>query len=286
MLSLNVVGAGRLGKVLGRLAQDSGRYRVAAVLCRDRSHAREAAAFVGAAQALDTLADLPPADLTLIAVPDGAIAAVAQALADAQVVRPGSVVFHASGACSSALLAPLTQQGALVASLHPAFSFAEPERARQTFAGSLCALEGEEAACERLAQLVVAIGGEAFYLEGEGKVAYHAALSIASNYLVTLVALAEGVAANAGIEHAVARRLLGGLMRQSLDNALALGAEAALTGPIVRGDVATVASHLTVLDKGQGALYRALGQATVELAGDRLDAGQQAGLLAVLGNRE
>ncbi len=286
MLSLNIVGAGRLGKVLGRLAQDSGRYRVAAVLCRERAHALEAAAFIGAVQAVDALADLPPADLTLIAVPDGAIAAVAQALAEAKVVRPGTVVFHASGACSSALLTPLAQQGAQVASLHPAFSFAEPERARQTFAGSLCALEGEALACERLAQLVAAIGGEAFYLPGEGKAGYHAALSIASNYLVTLVALAEGVAIQAGIEPAVARRLLGALMRQSLDNALALGPEAALTGPIVRGDVATVASHLAVLDQEQGDLYRALGQATVTLAGARLDAVQKQALREGLGSGE
>ncbi|MGL6070218.1 Rossmann-like and DUF2520 domain-containing protein [Craterilacuibacter sp.] len=286
MKSLNIVGGGRLGKVLGRLAVLSGAYHVTAVLCREAAHAREAAAFVGAPRALTRLAELPAADLTLLAVPDGAIAVVAAALAEARVLPAGSVVFHASGALDSVQLAPLAAQGALTASLHPAFSFAEPERALETFGGTLCALEGDGDACGQLAMLVQAIAGEPFYLKPGGKVGYHAALSIASNYLVTLLSLAQGVVAAAGVDDATARRLLGALMTQTLGNALALGPAQALTGPIGRGDAGTVAQHLTVLEPDDGALYRALGLATVKLAGERLDAGQQAALLALLGNGE
>lgn len=275
MTSLNIVGGGRLGKSVARLAHDSGRYRIGALLCRSRASALAARDFIGVGVALTTLADLPAADITLLAVPDGEIAGVAAALATAGVIAAGSVVCHASGAGEAALLAPLAVQGVHCASLHPAFSFADPARAVAGFSGTRCALEGDAAALPLLQSLAADIGGVPFVLAPGGKAAYHAALSVASNYLVTLHDLAARIAASAGIDAATTQALLGDLMRQTLDNTLALGPAAALTGPIARGDAGTVAKHRAVLSTQDDALYCALGVATLRLAAGRLDAAQQ-----------
>lgn len=284
MQTLSIIGAGRLGRSLGRLAVLSGRYRIAAVCCRASSHADEAVAFIGAGSAL-SLAQLPPLeDLVLLAVPDAALAQTARMLADVVGVRAGCLVFHASGACDSRLLAPLAEQGAATGSLHPAFSFAEPARAVAGFAGTRCALEGEPAALKQLAAFAAAIGGVPFELAPGGKAAYHAALSIASNYLVTVTDLAYRAAAFAGLDRTAAGALIAPLMRQTLDNALTLGPGPALTGPIVRGDAGTVAGHLQTLatDPALAECYRALGRATLQLAAPQLTPAQQAALAALL----
>lgn len=285
MPSLSIIGAGRLGRTLGRLTHGAG-YTVVDVLCRDQAHAQQAVAFIGGGRAVTDLAQLAPAECYLLAVPDAAIADTASQLAAAGIVPAGALVFHASGAGETSLLAPLLEKGVRIGSLHPAFSFAEPARAVTNFGGTLCALEGEEGVCAELESLVVALGGQPFRLAPGGKAAYHAALSMASNYLVTLNALALQVAAGAGIDAAVASQLVGGLMRQTLDNVLALGPAAALTGPIVRGDAGTVARHLAVIDDGLCAeVYRAMGKATLRLAGERLDEAAQQALAGLLASR-
>lgn len=283
---LNVVGAGRLGRSLARLLRCSGAVEVGGVYCRSAAAAQEAVAFIGGGCAVATLDALPDAELTLIAVPDGVIGPVASALASAVVFRPGSVAFHASGVGEASLLVPLAAQGVRVASVHPAFSFAEPARAVEGFAGTLCALEGDALACDGLEPLVRAMGGRPFRLAPGGKAAYHAALSIASNYLVTLNALALDVARAGGVGEALGRELVGRLMQQTLANVLALGAEAALTGPIARGDAGTLGLHRACLSPAQDAAYCALGRLTVALAAPRLAAGAQAQLEHQLQSRE
>lgn len=255
---------------LGRLAHLSGHFRIGAVCCRNNSRARAAVDFIGAGQpcTFETLPTL--SEINLLSVPDDALSCCAAALVPH--ARAGALVFHASGVHDRRTLAMLAAAGMSTGSLHPAFSFADPARAVSAFAGTLCALEGDPTALPALEALAAAIGGRAFRLAADGKAAYHAALSIASNYLVTLTALAQAAAGQAGIEPVLVNTLLGALMRQSLDNALTLGPEAALTGPISRGDVATVSRHLAVLeDPVARACYMALGRATLALARARLD---------------
>lgn len=287
MIDLNIVGAGRLGQSLARLAAASQGYRIAGVLCRNPQHAAAAVAFIGAGQACTRAAELPPAPLTLVAVPDDQIAPVAQELAAHGILPAGALVFHASGAGELDLLAPLAACGLRIGCLHPAYSFAEPARAVTGFAGTLCALDGDDAAYAELAQLTEAIGGSPFRLAPGGKAAYHAALSVGSNFLVTLADFAFRQASAAGVPPALQTALLGPLMRQTLDNTLALGLAAALTGPIVRGDAATVARHLSILSSAQdSAAYRALAALTLELAQGRLSGEQAGALLDVLDAHE
>ncbi|STR45640.1 Rossmann-like and DUF2520 domain-containing protein [Iodobacter fluviatilis] len=277
MLTLNIIGPGRLGKSIARLATTH--YQIAGVCASTLANSREAVAFIGAGQACATLADLPRADLFLLSVPDGLIAEKAKELAACGVVQAGNVVFHASGVSEASLLLPLKAAGASIASLHPAFSFADPARAVSTFADTLCALEGDAKACEVLHDFARALGGKPFYLAEGGKAAYHASLSMAANYLVTLADLSVKTAGQAGISEEIAQLLIHNLMQQTLGNIKKLGPAAALTGPIVRGDQGTIDKHLSVLnDINIRHCYQSLGLATINLAGDRLSAVQQLAL--------
>ena len=261
MLTLNIIGPGRLGKSLARLAQASGQYQIGGVY--SRSFCGPAVDFIGAGRVCSALEQLPEADLFLLAVPDAAIAGVAAELAASGVVRPGNIVFHASGVSESTLLQPLAASGAYLASLHPAFSFADPALAVKTFTGTLCAL---------------ALGGKPFALRDGGKAAYHASLTMAANYLVTLADLSVRTAREAGISDEIAQSLVLNLMQQTLSNIKALGPAAALTGPVVRGDLSTVETHLAALTGTTRRCYQSMGLATIELAGERLSAEQQLAL--------
>ena len=172
----------------------------------------------------------------MLCVPDGEIAAAAEAVAG---VAP--LVGHTSGATPLAALEPAERAGAAVFALHPLQTFpagSGPER----FAGAGCAVAGSTPAALAAARgLAGRLGLTAFELPDEGRAAYHAAASIASNFLVTLEAAAERVAAGAGIDPAEARALLAPLVRSTVENWAALGPERALTGPIARGDEQTVA---------------------------------------------
>ncbi|TJZ68633.1 DUF2520 domain-containing protein [Chitiniphilus eburneus] len=263
---LNLIGGGRLGRTLVRAWRDAGYCEIGAVLCRDVAHARAAVAFIGAGQPTIALNALPAAELWLIATPDGAIAQIAAMLAQTGRPRAGDLVFHASGALDAGVLAPLADRGVDCGSLHPALSFADPQRALASLPGTACALEGAAAALPRLEALAHALGGLPFRLAPGGKAAYHAATVVASNYLVTLAALAQRLAGQAGLDADATNAVLGPLMRQTLDNVLALGPATALTGPIARGDAQTVARHLAIIDDPLlGDAYRTLGLATLPL---------------------
>ncbi|MCX7206299.1 MAG: DUF2520 domain-containing protein [Proteobacteria bacterium] len=280
MLTLNIIGPGRLGKSIARLAKPH--YQIAGVCASSLASSRDAVAFIGAGQPCATLADLPAADLFLLAVPDAMIAEKAIELAESGVVQAGNVVFHASGASEASLLLPLKAAGASIASMHPAFSFADPARAVSTFAGTLCALEGDIKACDVLHDFALALGGKPFNLAEGGKAAYHASLTMAANYLVTLADLSIKTAQQAGISDEIAQSLIINLMQQTLANIKVLGPAAALTGPIVRGDQSTVDKHLRVLNSTTRRCYQSLGQATVNLAGDKLTDEQQLALTQLL----
>ena len=192
------------------------------------------------------------ADAVLLCVPDAEIEAAASLIA------PGPLVGHCSGATT---LAPLAPHEAF--SLHPLMTVT-PEGAR--FAGAGAAIAGSTARAAALAaELAAALGMRAALIADDDRAAYHAAASIASNLLVTLEAAAERIAASAGVD----RELLLPLVRATVENWAALGAERALTGPIARGDEATVArQRAAVADRAPDLLpmFDALAEATRTLA--------------------
>jgi predicted short-subunit dehydrogenase-like oxidoreductase (DUF2520 family) len=266
--TLNIIGAGHLGRVLGRLFADSGAFEVQDVLTRSIDSAVDAASFIGAGRAVGALADMRRADAVMLAVTDDQIEPVCGALA-AACALDGVLVFHCSGAKSSAALLAAAEQGALTASVHPVRSFADPDSVARDFAGTWCGVEGEPRALLMLEPALEAIGARAVAIDAAAKSVYHAASVFASNYLVTVLDAALRAYQAAGIPEQVARELARPLATETLDNVLRLGPRAALSGPIARGDLATVARQQAALDGWDGPtgqLYRALADATTALA--------------------
>jgi predicted short-subunit dehydrogenase-like oxidoreductase (DUF2520 family) len=267
--TLNLVGAGRVGKTLGRLWHVSGRLQVQDVLTTSPASALTAVDFIGAGRAVDELAAMRPADLWLLAVPDRQIAASAAALAQAQVAP--ATVFHASGALAAAELASLQTRGWQIASAHAILSFATPAQAVVQFAGTPCALEGDARAIETLQPLLEVIGARCFPLASEHKLLYHAAAVFATNFLPVLQAQAEALWQHSGMPAELLPELRARLLHNAVDNLLALGPAGALTGPAARGDTALVQRQgqaLAAQDPQAGAAYTALSALAHRLARD------------------
>jgi predicted short-subunit dehydrogenase-like oxidoreductase (DUF2520 family) len=182
----------------------------------------------------------------LLCVPDAEIPAAAATVAGA-----APLVGHTSGATPLSALAPAAEAGAEVFGWHPLQTFAEHVAdPRGAFAGAGCAVAGSSAEALCFArELALRLGMSPFEIDDDGRAAYHAAASIASNFLVALHAAAEQVAAGAGLGPEQARKLLAPLVRRTLENHLALGPERALTGPVARGDRETVARQRAAIEE-------------------------------------
>jgi predicted short-subunit dehydrogenase-like oxidoreductase (DUF2520 family) len=265
--TLNIVGAGHVGRALGRLFAARGVFAVQDVLTRAKASAQAAVDFIGAGRAVDGIAAMRPAAVWMLAVSDDRIADVAQQLAAQCDVR--GVVFHCSGAKASAELASLRAAGAFVASVHPVRSFADPQQVADAFDGTFCGVEGDADALALLNPAFAAIGARTVAIDAAAKTVYHAASVFASNYLVTVLDAALRAYQAAGIPADVARELARPLAAETLSNVFRLGPETALSGPIARGDAATVARQQAAIDAWHpptGALYEALASATWDLA--------------------
>jgi len=274
--TLNLIGAGRVGQTLAHLWTRHGVLRVQDVLTRSPDSARTALDFIAAdvftARAVAQIADMRPADIWLLSVPDAQIGACAQHLAAHARQRSDSpaLAFHCSGAQSAKLLVPLRDLGWSVASAHPVLSFASAQSALAQFAGTPCALEGDAVACDALRPLFTAIGAACFDLRSQDKVLYHAAAVLATNFAPVLQALAENAWRATGMPDALALRLRERLLRNAVDNIVALGPQKALTGPAARGDFAAIARQATVVadwDPQAAAAYRALSDLALRMAG-------------------
>ncbi|MEX2100643.1 MAG: DUF2520 domain-containing protein [Acidimicrobiia bacterium] len=254
-----LVGPGRAGTTLAIALTERG-WRCVAVAGRtpDAPSVLAAAARLGAAACPIESAGRE-AELVLVATPDSAIADAAAGLAPS--LEDRALVLHLSGACTRAELDKLRLLRADVAlgSLHPLQSFPTPELGIERLPGSWCAVDGPPAV-ERLA---VSLGLRPFRIDDSQRVAYHAAATVASNHLVALMGQVARLAEAAGVPPAA----LLPLVRSTLENVDSLGPADALTGPIARGDVDTVARHLDALPADERAVYRALALEALRLTG-------------------
>ncbi len=268
MKTINLIGGGRVGQTLGRLLAQAGQVRVQDVLTRSQASAEQALAFMGAGRAVCQIQDLRPADLWLLAVPDGQIAPIAAALAACDGL-PAATVFHASGALSADLLQPLRDKGWQVASAHCLLSFASPALALQQFAGTPCALEGDAQALAELRPLLTRLGAQCFEVRTQDKMLYHAGAIFATNFLPVLQDLAEQLWQHSGMPQPVVQHLRASLLKNSVDNIARLGPQAALTGPAARGDTALVAAQTEAVQQWNpdaGQAYQALSALAGQLA--------------------
>lgn len=241
-ITVNLVGAGRVGQTLLRLVTNCSGYRVQDVVSGRAETAEAAVAFAGAGQAVRDLVSMRPADIWIIAVPDTQILPVSQKLAEVAARLPGEtpVAFHCSGFYAAEALASLREFGWPTASVHPVLTFADPETAVGQFEGTWCGAEGDSEALIVIEPLLTRLGARVFPIRSEAKSLYHAAAVISNNFTVVLQALAREAWAEAGVPDDVARSLNSALLRATYENVAAYGPQTALTGPAARGDTEVV----------------------------------------------
>lgn len=285
-LSVGVIGAGRVGAVLGAALELAGHRVVAASGVSRASQARADDLLAGLALT-DPFTVAGSADLLLLCIPDDALPALVEGLADAGAVRAGTLVAHTSGRYGAALLDPLTRTGALPLALHPAMTFTGTRVDLARLTGCCFGVTAPDPLRPAAEALVVEMGADPQWVAEEARPLYHAALAGGANHLVTLVAQSADLLARAGVENP--SRLLGPLLGAALDNALRSG-DAALTGPVARGDAGTVAVHVEEIGKvapEAAAAYVAMARLTADraLAAGRLDPVAAEELLDVLSRR-
>lgn len=286
--AVGVIGAGRVGSVVAARLIDAG-HRVVGVSARSEASRLRAATMLPGIAVLSPAEVAEAADLVVLAVPDDALVAVAEELAGAGVVRPGVVVVHTSGRHGLGALEALTRRGARPVALHPAMTFTGS--AADLGRSCVWGVTAEDAERELASGLVATLGGTVLWVDEADRVRYHAALAHGANHLVTLVAqsmeLLRGLGGGAALSAAggastseddapTAADVLRPLLEAALGNALELG-DAALTGPVARGDVTTVRAHVDALDAAPSSTleaYTALARATADRAhvDGRLDA--------------
>ena len=244
MARIGVVGAGRVGAVLSAALRAAGHEVVAAAGDSAASLQRIETLLPGVRHAKPT--DVARAcDLLLLTVPDDMLSNVVTTLVGAGAIREGQVVCHTSGRHGLAVLEPATAIGARPIAMHPAMTFTGTELDLDRLAGCVFGVTAADADRELTESLVADLGGRAMWVPEDRRTLYHAGLAHGANHLVTLVAEAMEILSAAGAEDPAAT--LRPLLTAALDNALEDG-DAALTGPIVRGDVETVRAHVADLE--------------------------------------
>lgn len=191
------------------------------------------------------------ADLVLIATPDPSVAEVARSIT----VNPEAVVAHVAGALGLDVLEPHPRRAAL----HPLVSLSEAKSGADRLVGAWFAVAGDPL----IHRVVEDLGGRKLVVADEERVLYHAAATIASNHLVALLGQVERVAAGAGVPFAAYLDLV----RATLENVADLGPAAALTGPVRRGDWATVARHISAIPEPERRAYEAMADSAARLIG-------------------
>lgn len=234
---VGVIGAGRVGAVLGAALARAGHTVAAASGSSPVSAARIARLLPGTAHLSPAGVARAATDLLLIAVPDDALGPLVAGLP----FRPGQTVAHTSGAQGLAVLEPAAARGARTLALHPAMTFAGTGDDLARLPGTAYGVTAPPELRPLATRLVADLGGTPEWVAEADRPLYHAALAQGANHLVTLVNEAADRLRDAGVVHP--ESVLEPLLRAALDNALRHG-DAALTGPVSRGDAGTVARHL------------------------------------------
>ncbi|MBA3873709.1 MAG: DUF2520 domain-containing protein [Anaerolineae bacterium] len=278
--SLGFIGIGKVGTTLARLLFARG-FSVPCVYSRSASHAGILANTVRAKVAASAEEVVRSTDLIFLTVPDDAIAEVAARLAITQL--NGKAVVHTSGVQESSVLNSLVVHGAMVGSLHPIFPFADIEQSVMGLPGAVFGVQVDSQTLQDwLKDIVNALDGQTLMIAAGQKALYHSALVFASNYGVTLYAIAQQLLTHMGAEKEVSTLALNTLTAGMVRNLQVMGIPDALTGPLVRGDVGTIEAHLAALqlfNPTLANLYTQLAIQTLPLAAAR---GADTGLIEVL----
>lgn len=265
MARIGVVGAGRVGAVLAAALQAAG-HQITGVGGESDATRTRIELLLPGVEVLKPTAVARGAEVLLLTVPDDVLDNVVTMLSAAGAIRAGQLVVHTSGRHGADVLRPAAARGARVAAMHPAMTFTGTEADLDRLPGTAFGCTADHEVRPQVQALVDDLGGRVRWIPESERVLYHAALAHGSNHLVTLVSQARELLLQAGIDDPQA--VLRPLLEAALDNALEYG-DAALTGPVVRGDIETIRGHLAVLADGPPERfdsYLAMARATAEHA--------------------
>jgi predicted short-subunit dehydrogenase-like oxidoreductase (DUF2520 family) len=280
--SLAIVGAGRVGRALGRRLRELG-WKVGAVITRSEASARRAVRFIGAGKPHAQMTrQIVLSGVILIAAPDDEIVSVARELAriGGEELR-GKIVLHTSGALDARVLGPVKACGAAVGSMHPMQSFSGI--AVPSMEGRVFAVDGDSLAVRMARRITHSLGGSPVKIPNGKKVLYHAAATMAASNVLAIEEAATQLLILVGMKRGQATRALLTLTRQVLENMEQFGPRAAWTGPLSRGDFNVVDAHLEALCEWPAEF--ALAHEVLSRLAARLLAQDVAGMLAELEKR-
>jgi predicted short-subunit dehydrogenase-like oxidoreductase (DUF2520 family) len=248
--TISIIGAGRVGQTIAKRLRKLG-WRIGAVVTRSRRSAQAAARAIGAGTPRATLTpEALDADVILLSVPDDTLENVAQRLAKiggAALAKKSraKIILHTSGALDHRVLAPLARRGASTGSMHPMQTFSG--RSAPRLEGVIFSIEGARAARAISQKIARSLGGTPVIISAGDKPAYHASGTIVAGHALSLIESAAQTLMQIGFTRRRASEALLPLIRQMLDNYESLGPQAAWTGPLSRGDYATISKHAKAL---------------------------------------
>ncbi|MHB8173301.1 MAG: Rossmann-like and DUF2520 domain-containing protein [Nitrospirota bacterium] len=268
MRKVSIIGAGVVGKAVGRILRERG-YEIKSVVSRSMENAKGATEFIGGGEpGTDPAAGAAGTDWVFITTPDKAIMETCEKIAEGGGFSKSSLTIHMSGALGSDVLDSARKSGARALSIHPIQSLASSEQAIKNLPGSYFSIEGDAEAIPDGREIVEALGGLLVMIPGDRKALYHAGAAVASNYLVAVLDFAVMIYEALGMKREDAVKAIMPLVRGTVNNVERVGVPDALTGPIARGDLETVEGHLEALKKDMPEmlpLYKALGMHTVKV---------------------
>ena len=292
---IGFVGAGKVGCSFGRYITERshGAYAISGYFSRDPASAYAAAAFAGG-RAFETIRELAmECDLILLTVPDGQIPGVWEQLRNALPDgRAGSgrvlYICHCSGSLNSHVFGegPPGAAGVAFGSIHPLLAVHDRETAYQKFDGAYFTIEGDEAFKSFAGELLVTLGNPFSSIDSERKTLYHAASVMVSNLVCALTRTGMEVFKACGLEGEFAESAWRSLFLGNAENIAALGPVRALTGPVERGDAATVARHLEALTGDIRKIYLLLSRTLVDAAREKNPDRDYSELVALVGKRQ
>jgi len=269
MKSFSIIGAGKVGVALGMALVNKGlRLKYISDCNPDAARRAEKLIKMGKTTQNNRLAT-QAAEISFICVPDGLIRKVVRELSELDL--DGHYIFHTSGAVTSRVLRPLSRQGAVVASLHPIQTFATTCPDPDIFRGIFFSLEGDEKAIELGQSLAGKLQSGVILISPANKPLYHLACSMASNFMVVLLAEVKNLFELLGLDEKASLEVIYPLLSRTLLNVKELGCEQSLTGPILRGDLKTVKGHLKALSSQPDLekLYRLMSLEALKMAEKR-----------------
>lgn len=248
-MRIAIIGGGKVGRVLGRLARERG-HKIQQVVCRSKRSAMAAVRFIGAGvpQGART-ARLSICDLVIIATPDDHLAEAVSVVQRSERPAKNAVVLHTSGAVTSEILEPAREAGFSIGSCHPLQTFESPARGLALVQGTFFCIEGDRWAASVAGRLVSQIGGRHFTIPRECKGLYHASAVLACGGVTSLISISIELLVACGLGDAKALRVLLPLVEGTVENIKRTGPVRALTGPVRRGDEGTVGLNLRALEK-------------------------------------